>query len=178
MSRLEQNPVVLPEKTELTFLDGSVVVKGPKGTLSIRKHRDVEVALEDRTVRIRPAHDKTEKALLGLTKALVANMVEGVNRGFSKTMELEGIGYKVALAGNKLVMALGFSHPVEFPAPDGIVFQVEKNVITISGVDKALVGQTAANLRKLKKPEPYKGKGIRYQGEVVRRKEGKKAGSV
>ena len=178
MSSIYKNPVVLPEHTEAK-LDGDViVVKGPKGELRMEKRPDVSVVLDGNNLVVTPASDKTHKAFLGLTRSLIVNMVGGVNAGFLKKLELEGVGYKVALAGNKLVMQLGFSHPVEFEPPQGITLGVEKNVISISGIDKYLVGQTAANIRKLKKPEPYKGKGIRYQGEVVRRKEGKKAGTV
>ncbi|MBI3685265.1 50S ribosomal protein L6 [Candidatus Azambacteria bacterium] len=155
MASTAKNSVVLPEKVE------ALIVKTENGSLIVSK-----------------ADEETHKALLGLTKALCANMVLGVINGFSKRLEIEGVGYRVALLGTKLVMQLGFSHPVEFEAPKGITFAVEKNAIVVSGIDKALVGQTAANIRKLKKAEPYKGKGIRYTGEVVRRKEGKRAGTV
>lgn len=170
--------IALPEKTEARIADGEIFVKGPKGELHIAVHPDVAVANENGAITIAKAHEETPKAMLGLTRALITNLVKGVNEEFVKKLELEGVGYRVALNGTKLVMQLGFSHPVEFEAPKGIIFVVEKNTITISGIDKALVGQTAANIRKLKKPEPYKGKGIRYQGEVVRRKEGKRAGTA
>lgn len=170
--------IQLPEKTEARFADGTVFVKGPKGELHIAVHPSVAVACENGMVLLSRAHEESPKAMLGLVRALITNMVKGVNGEFSKKLELEGVGYRVSLAGNKLVMQLGFSHPVEFEAPKGITFAVEKNTITVSGIDKALVGQTAANIRKLKKPEPYKGKGIRYEGEVIRRKEGKRAGTA
>lgn len=169
---------MLPEKVEAKIEGNTVTLKGPKGELMLSAHPSVLVTLADRTLVVSPATDETHKAFLGLTKALLKNMAEGVLNGFSKKLEIEGVGFRVSLAGNKLVMQLGFSHPVEFEAPAGIAFVVEKNAITVSGIDKVLVGQTAANIRKLKKPEPYKGKGIRYAGEVIRRKEGKKAGTV
>jgi len=175
MSRIDKNLITIPEKTEIQIKGGEVFVKGPKGEMTMRVHPGISVSISDSQVMISKANESGNEALRGLTKALIANMVHGVNHGFDKKLELEGVGYKVALSGNKLVMQLGFSHPVEFEAPKGVTFGVEKNVISVSGIDKYLVGQTAANIRKLKKPEPYKGKGIRYQGEVVRRKEGKKA---
>lgn len=178
MSSIYKNPVLLPANIEVKLDGNNVIVKGPKGELCMEKRDDVAIALKDNTVVIEAAGIKTHKAFLGLTRSLLVNMVAGVTDGFAKKLELEGVGFKVALAGNKLVMQLGFSHPVEFEAPQGITLGVEKNVISVSGIDKYLVGQTAANIRKLKKPEPYKGKGIRYQGEVIRRKEGKKAGTV
>lgn len=178
MSSIYKNPVVLPANIEVKLDGNTVIVKGPKGELSMKKRDDVVVSLKDKTVVIEAASVKTHKAFLGLTRSLLVNMVSGVTDGFAKKLELEGVGFKVALTGNKLVMQLGFSHPVEFEAPHGITLGVEKNVISVAGIDKYLVGQTAANIRKLKKPEPYKGKGIRYQGEVIRRKEGKKAGTV
>lgn len=178
MSRIDKNPIIVPEKAEIKVDGQNVAVKGPKGELRITIRPDVAVIVGDGKVAIGKTSDKTSDAMRGLTRALVANMFVGVTDGFSKNLEIEGIGYKVALTGDKLVFQLGFSHPVEFQAPAGIAFTVNKNVISVSGIDKALVGQTAANIRKLKKPEPYKGKGIRYQGEVIRRKEGKKAGSA
>ena len=178
MSRIDQNPIIIPEKTEIKVDGQDVVVKGPKGELRLRVRSDVAVIIEDGKVAIGRADEKTSDAMRGLTRALIANMFSGVTEGFVKNLEIEGVGYRVALAGDKLAFQLGFSHPVEFQAPPGITFSVVKNAISVSGIDKALVGQTAANIRKLKKPEPYKGKGIRYQGEVIRRKEGKKAGTV
>lgn len=178
MSRIDKNPIIIPEKTEIKVEGQNVAVKGPKGELRMRARPDVTIVVENGKVSIGKAHEKTLDAMRGLTRALIANMFIGVTEGFAKHLEIEGIGFKVALTGDKLVFQLGFSHPVEFQAPPGIAFAVAKNAISVSGIDKALVGQTAANIRKLKKPEPYKGKGIRYQGEVIRRKEGKKAASV
>lgn len=168
----------VPPNVEVKVESNQVAVKGPKGELVWRAHPSVGIALEKGTLAVSKAEEETPKAFLGLTKALIANMVEGVTKGFSKKLEIEGVGYRVALSGNKLVFQLGFSHPVEFESPKGIAFQVEKNSIVVSGIDKALVGQTAANIKALKKQEPYKGKGIHYAGETIRRKEGKKAGTV
>jgi len=175
MSRIDKNPIIVPEKTDIQIKNGEISVKGPKGELVLQVHPGIGVSIEEKKVIINKANEKGNEALRGLTKALISNMVQGVNKEFDKKLELEGVGYKVNLSGSKLIMQLGFSHPVEVEAPKGINFKVEKNVISVSGIDKYLVGQTAANIRKLKKPEPYKGKGIRYQGEVIRRKEGKKA---
>lgn len=178
MASLTKNSIKIPEKTEVLIEGSNVSVKGPKGELALRAHPAVAVTQENDLVIVQKAHENAPKAFVGLTRALIANMVGGVHNGFTKKLEIEGVGYRVALAGNKLVMQLGFSHPVEFEAPAGITFQVEKNAVSISGIDKGLVGQTAANIRKLKKPEPYKGKGIKYAGEVIRRKEGKRAGTA
>lgn len=154
----------------------SVTVKGPKGSLTQKFHPDIAVEVAHGLAHVSP-RKKTKKtpALWGLTRSLVANMVEGVTMGFRRDLEFEGIGFRVSNEGNNLNLQLGFSHPVKFPAPQGITFSVEKNVIGISGIDKNLVGETAARVRGLKPPEPYKGKGIRYRGEVIRRKAGKKA---
>ncbi len=178
MSSIYKNPVAIPANIEVKIDGDFVIVKGPKGELRMEKREDIAMSLKDNMVIMEGVSEKTHKAFLGLTRSLLINMISGVTDGYGKKLELEGVGFKVALAGNKLIMQLGFSHPVEFEAPEGITLGVEKNVISVSGIDKYLVGQTAANIRKLKKPEPYKGKGIRYQGEVIRRKEGKKAGTV
>jgi len=179
MSRIGKNPISIPDKVEVSVNGETVLVKGPKGELSLKKPSFIDVKIEDASILVSIAEEtKQSAAFWGLIRSLIANMVEGVTNGHQKKLEIQGVGYKVSLSGNKLNMALGFSHPVDFEAPEGIKFEVEKNNITISGIDKALVGQTAANIRKLKKPEPYKGKGIRYQGEVVRRKAGKKAATA
>ena len=175
MSRIDKNPIIIPEKTEVIIKDNEVFVKGSKGELKMLAHPSISLSIEEGNILIKKINQDDNDAIRGLTKALITNMVNGVNSGFAKKLELEGVGYRVALSGNKLVMQLGFSHPVEIEAPKGITFTVEKNAITVSGIDRYLVGQTAANIRKLKKPEPYKGKGIRYEGEIIRRKEGKKA---
>ena len=150
-------------------------VKGPKGELSRDLHPDMNITVEGNTITVtRPSDDKNHRSLHGLTRALVANMVTGVSEGFTKTLEINGVGYRAAKQGNKLALILGFSHPVEMEAPAGITIDVPApNKIVVSGADKEVVGAVAADIRKWRKPEPYKGKGIRYEGEVVRRKAGK-----
>ncbi|MBI4225403.1 MAG: 50S ribosomal protein L6 [Candidatus Sungbacteria bacterium] len=178
MSRIGKKPIVIPEHTTLAVADRSVTAKGAKGELSLLLHPDMTIAIENNEARIVPrVENKNSAALWGLYRSLVANIVEGVTKGFEKKLELDGIGYRVAMEGTGLLMQLGFSHPVRVAAPEGIQFQVERNVITVSGADKAKVGEVAARIRALKKPEPYKGKGIHYRGEVIRRKQGKKSGT-
>lgn len=176
MSRIGKKPIELPTNVTISKDGSTVTVAGPKGTLHrvIRPEVDVIVEGNQLVVEARSASRKTP-AFWGLTRALLAHMVEGVSRGFEKKLELEGIGYRVQLDGDALQLSVGFSHPVRVPPPTGITFRVEKNVITISGIDKELVGDVAAKIRRIRPPEPYKGKGIRYAGEVVRRKAGKKA---
>jgi len=178
MSKIGKQPIAIPNGIDVK-IDGSlVVIKGPKGELKRELVREIkaEVEVKDKQIEVTIARtSKRSAALWGLMRTLLANMMEGVKNGFEKKLEIEGIGYKAVMRGKDLTLSLGFSHPVEFKAPPGIDLKVEKNVITVSGIDKELVGQAAANIRKLKKPEPYKGKGIRYQGEVVKRKAGKKA---
>lgn len=153
-----------------------IVVRGSKGELVRDIHRDIRLKTEGSSLIVEPAsYSKKSPALWGLTRTLISNMIEGVSRGYQKYLEFEGVGFRAGLEGNSLTLQLGFSHPVIFSAPPGITFVVQKNVITVSGVDKELVGKIAAEVRALKPPEPYKGKGIRYQGEVIRRKAGKKA---
>lgn len=177
MSRIGKKPIPVPPEVTVHVADIHVSVKGPKGELKRDIHRDVSAEIKDNTVIITPRNLASKKvaALWGLTRSLIANMVAGVTIGFEKVLEFEGIGYRVNLEGTTLVMQLGFSHPVRVEAPKGITYAVQKNTITISGIDKELVGEIAARIRALKKPEPYKGKGIRYRGEVIRRKAGKKA---
>lgn len=178
MSRIGKKPISLPAGASITIADGLVMAAGPRGTLSLALHPDMRIAIADHEVRVsQAAENKKSAALWGLYRSLMANMVEGVTNGFEKKLELEGIGYRVAMEGAGLVMQLGFSHPVRVAPPEHIQFQVERNVITVSGPDKAKVGEVAARIRSLKKPEPYKGKGIRYRGEAVRRKAGKKSGA-
>ena len=152
-----------------------VKIKGPKGEIVRTLPGEISVEIKDGVMKVVPVKEtKRTQALWGLTRAILAHSVLGVSRGFEKKLEIEGVGFRVNLEGKNLVLLLGFSHPVRFPAPQGIEFKVDKNIITVSGFDKELVGETAAKIRALKKPEPYKGKGIRYQGEVIRRKAGKK----
>lgn len=177
MSRLGKQPVTLPQGVEATFEGNVLSIKGPKGTLTRSVHtKDVAVAVEGNTITFTP-NEQSERApaLWGTYAAHAHNMVRGVTEGFTKILEIEGVGYRAEMKGDTLVLNLGFSHPVEMKVPEGIAASVEKNVITISGADKEAVGQFAANVKKVRPPEPYKGKGIRYQGEYIIRKQGKKA---
>lgn len=177
MSRLGKLPIELPSGTQAKLENGFVVVKGPKGELKTQIHNFVKVDIKENeiNVSVKNSEDKTQRSLWGLFRSLINNMVVGVNEGFEKKLEINGVGYKVQASGRKLILNLGFSHPIEYDLPEGITAEVEANVITIKGFDKQLVGETAAQIRKFRKPEPYKGKGIKYQDEVIRRKEGKTA---
>lgn len=177
MSRLGKLPIELPEGSSAK-LDGTVLsVKGPKGELSQDTLGHVKVEIDDKEIKVSvdDVNNKKQKAMWGLYRSLAQNMVEGVTEGFEKKLEVNGVGYRVALQGKKLVLNVGYSHPVEMEFPEGLAGQVEGNVITISGIDKQAVGEFAAKVRKVRKPEPYKGKGIKYIDEVIRRKEGKTA---
>jgi large subunit ribosomal protein L6 len=178
MSRIGKQPITIPSGVEVT-LDGShVTVKGPKGTLEHDAPEDISIAREgDELIVTRPDDERTHRSLHGLTRSLVANMVQGVSEGFTKELEIVGVGYRAAAAGPRRVdLQLGFSHPVGFDAPEGVEFEVPSPTrITVRGYDKQLVGQVAADIRKIRKPEPYKGKGIRYADERVLRKAGKSA---
>lgn len=176
MSRIGKKPITIPDGVEVKITGQTISVKGPKGSLDFSAHRDVEVKIEGKEIRVSVKKiTKLTKALWGLTHVLVANMIEGTTKGFEKQLELQGVGFRMAVQGKKLNMALGFSHPVEVEIPEGLEAKIEKNILTISGIDKQKVGQFAASVRALKKVEPYKGKGFRYVGEIVRRKAGKKA---
>lgn len=177
MSRLGRLPIELPAGTQAKIEDGFIIVKGPKGGLKEKLHNLVKIEVDSKEIRVSVHNQETkkEKALWGVFRSLINNMVIGVNRGFEKKLEMNGVGYRASLTGQKLVLNVGYSHPVEFTLPEGIKAAVEDNIITISGIDKQLVGETAAQIRKTRKPEPYKGKGIRYIDEVVRRKAGKAA---
>ncbi len=188
MSRIGKKIINIPKDVEVKIDGRRVVVKGPKGELSEITPSELKVELRDSTgeesggqkeLIITPqGESKKIYSLWGLFRSLVSNMIKGTTEGFEKKLEVEGIGFRAALSGNKLVLNLGLSHPVEIEAPEGIEFNVEKNVITVSGRNKQLVGQIAAKIRDQKRPEPYKGKGIRYSGEIVRRKAGKKAAAA
>jgi large subunit ribosomal protein L6 len=175
MSRLGKQPVIIPAGVTVTCVDGLLKVAGPKGTLTREIKADVSVSVEETKVILTPAATVAAKALWGTYAAHVRNMIKGVTEGFTKILEIEGVGYRAEVKGTNLVLSVGFSHPVTIEIPAGITTLVEKSVVTITGFDKDLLGQFAANVRKVKKPEPYKGKGIRYRGEFIIRKQGKKA---
>lgn len=176
MSRIGKKPIELPQGVDIKINDHEVRIKGPKGELGLDLPLVLKAEVEDQQLGVVPIKQtKQTSALWGTFRALLANMIVGVTQGYQKQLEIEGVGYTASLEGGDLVLKLGFSHPVKIQAPAGIEFKVEKNIITVSGVDKALVGQLAANIRSQRKPEPYKGKGIHYLGEVIRRKAGKKA---
>jgi len=175
MSRLGKRPIEIPEKVEISQDGFTVKVKGPHGELSRVFRDDVDIALEDKAVTLSPKRNaQSAQALWGTYSSHIKNMIQGVSEPFVKKLVVEGVGFKVELSGSTLVLSVGFSHKVEVAIPEGLKVEVEKNVITISGIDKELVGQFTAKVRAYKKPEPYKGKGIRYEDEVVRRKQGKK----
>ena len=175
MSRIGRKPITIPAGVQVTMADGVVTAKGPKGTLTQKIHPNMTVAIEGNEITVtRPNDEKENRSLHGLTRTLINNMVEGVANGFSKELDVNGVGYRVAKQGKELVMNLGYSHQVIMDEIDGIQIEVPNpNKIIISGIDKQLVGQFAANVREKRPPEPYKGKGIKYDYEVIRRKEGK-----
>jgi large subunit ribosomal protein L6 len=175
MSRIGKKPISVESGISTSLADHRLTIKGPKGELSLIIPSSVNVECSEGVIQVSVANptEKQERSLWGLYRMLIGNMVTGVKSGFEKKLELNGVGYRVEPQGKNLKLALGFSHPVIFPAPEGITFHVENNVITIAGVDRQLVGETAAQLRALKKVEPYKGKGMKYVGEQVRRKVGK-----
>ena len=175
MSRIGRLPIPVPSGVDVTIDGQAVSVKGPKGALSLTVAEPITVVREDAVLRVsRPNDDGPVRALHGLSRTLIANMVTGVTTGFSKTLEIVGVGYRVTAKGKNLEFALGFSHPVLVEPPEGITFRVEAPTrFVVEGIDKQLVGETAARIRKLRKPDPYKAKGVRYQGEVIRRKVGK-----
>lgn len=175
MSRIGKQPVVIPSGVTVSIAGQTLKVKGPKGELSLTIHPKVIVTQSEKNlvVSVKNEKVKSERALWGLFRSLVNNMVEGVTRGFTKTLEINGVGYKAAISGKNLVLNLGYSHPIEMEIPAGLEVKVEKNTITIAGIDRQLVGQFAAVVRSQREPEPYKGKGIKYSDEIIRRKAGK-----
>jgi large subunit ribosomal protein L6 len=177
MSRIGRTPVDVPDAVSVEIGTGNIAVKGPKGELTQVFSQEMTVSQEDGTIVVtRPTDRGPHRALHGLTRSLIANMVEGVTDGFEKRLEIQGVGYRAALKGKNLELALGYSHPVSITAPEGIEFEVpQPTEVIVRGIDKQLVGQVAADIRKRRKPEPYKGKGIRYKGEQVLRKVGKRA---
>ncbi len=180
MSRIGKKSIEVPSTVKVEFDGQNIKVSGPKGELKMDIHGDIKAEFKDGKVLVAPKKDlsKRERGLWGLYRALIFNMVHGVEKGFEKKLEIEGIGYKAVVQGDELVLNVGFVHPVKIKKPEGINFAVEKNVILVSGIDKEKVGQISAIIRKVKKAEPYKGKGIKYQGERIRRKEGKKVVSA
>ena len=177
MSRIGKKEINILDGVDVKVADGFVIVKGPKGELTQKLHEFVTVEINDKivTVKVENEANKFQKSLWGLFASLIINMIAGVTEGFSKQLEINGVGYKAAIAGKKLTLNVGYSHSVEYDVPEGIDIKVEGNVITISGIDKQLVGETSAQIRKVRKPEPYKGKGIKYMDEQIRRKAGKAA---
>jgi large subunit ribosomal protein L6 len=177
MSRIGNRPVQIPDGVTVGVADGRVSVNGPKGELSLELSREMKIEVADGAVTVeRPSERGEHRALHGLTRSLIANMVEGVTDGFSKRLEIQGVGYRARLSGKALDLNVGYSHSVSVPAPEGIEFEVpQPTEVIVKGIDKQLVGETAARIRRVRPPEPYKGKGIRYDGEHVRRKVGKRA---
>ena len=176
MSRIGQSPIIVPGSVTVKITGSRVEVTGPKGTLTHTLMDGFTIEQKENRLELTPTSDQKElMPFWGLQRTLVANMIVGITEGFSKVLEVNGVGFRVAVAGQKLTLNLGFSHPIEYTAPEGIELKVEQTTITISGIDKQLVGATAAAIRSFKKPEPYKGKGIKYQDEVIRRKAGKTA---
>jgi large subunit ribosomal protein L6 len=179
MSRIGKMPVPIPKGVEVGQSERHLTVKGPKGELALDVHQDMKVVVDDGEIRVeRPTDQKQHRALHGLTRSLVSNMVQGVSEGFSKTLEIVGVGYRADAKGKGIVLNLGFSHPIEYEPVEGVSLECpNQTTIVVSGADKQKVGQTAAEIRSFRPPEPYKGKGVRYQGEHVRRKAGKTAGA-
>lgn len=175
MSRIGKKPIPFSDRVKVEIAGGSVSVEGPKGKLSLRLHPSMAVKMEGSQLHcIRPSDNKLHRSLHGLTRTLIANMIEGVTKGFEKKMEMIGVGYRASVQGRNLALMLGYSHPLIFPLPEGINVSVEsQNLLTVSGADKQQVGEVAAKIRSLRPPEPYKGKGVKYAGERIRRKAGK-----
>lgn len=175
MSRIGRMPIDIPAGVTVDLKGHTITVKGPKGEVTGELHKDMQIAMEDNVITVtRPSDNKEHRSLHGLTRSLINNMVEGVTKGYSKTLEIQGVGYRANVKGKDLHLTLGFSHPVVIEAPEGVTFEVPAaNKIVVNGVDKQVVGALAADIRAWRKPEPYKGKGIRYAGEHVRRKAGK-----
>ena len=174
MSRIGRMPITVPNNVTIDLDAGAVRVKGPRGELSRSVPREISVTREDGSLKVERSSDEpAQRSLHGLTRSLIANMVTGVTDGFSRRLEVNGVGYRAAVSAGNLVLQVGYSHPVLVPAPQGINFAVQGNAITISGADKELVGEVAAQVRRVRPPEPYKGKGIKYAEEVIRRKAGK-----
>lgn len=179
MSRIGKMPVEVPKGVDVKYAGGTLTVKGSKGQLTLDPHPEMKVTVDGTEIRVeRPSDEKEHRSLHGLTRSLIANMVEGVTKGFSKTLEIIGVGYRADLKGKGITLALGFSHTIEYTPADGVTIECpNQTTMIVSGADKQKVGQVAAEIRSFRPPEPYKGKGIRYKGEHVRRKAGKTAGA-
>jgi large subunit ribosomal protein L6 len=179
MSRIGKQPIEIPQGVDVTLNGQAVGVKGPKGELDFDVHRDITVTMDDGVITVtRPTDQPQHRALHGLTRMLVANMIEGVVNGFVKTLEIQGVGYRAKQKGSGIELQLGYSHSIAYPAPEGVSLELpDQTTIVVRGADKQRVGQAAAEIRAFRPPEPYKGKGIRYKGEHVRRKAGKTAGA-
>lgn len=179
MSRIGKKLIEIPDNVDVKVDNNFVFVKGPKGELNQKIRPEIKIEIKDKKIQLSIAKEtKESSAFWGLTRSLIYNMIQGVSQGYEKNLEIHGVGYRAESSGKKIILHLGFSHPVEFEAPQGIEVKVEKQIITISGADKQLVGQVSAKIRSIRKPEPYKGKGIRYQDERVKIKPGKKAASA
>jgi large subunit ribosomal protein L6 len=175
MSRLGKNPIQIPAGTQVKIENNFVMVKGPKGELKEKLHNLVKIEFDDKEIKLKidDKEDKKQKSLWGLYSRLVLSMVKGVNTLYEKSLEINGVGYKASITGNKIILNVGYSHPVNFVLPNGVNGQIKENIITLSSIDKQLLGETAARIREVRKPEPYKGKGIKYSDEVIKRKQGK-----
>ena len=179
MSRIGKKPISIPSGVEIKLQDGKVIVKGPKGELSKEVRPEINVEIKEKEVIVSiKTESKQSNAFWGLTRALIANMVEGVTNGYEKKLIIKGLGYKASMIGDKIVLLVGFSHPVELEPLEGVKVEVKGNTITVSGINKELVGLRAAQIRKVKEPEPYKGKGIMYSDEVIKRKAGKRVAAT
>ncbi len=176
MSRIGKKPIEISDKIKITYTDRVLTVQGDKGTLSRTIHPDVNLNIDDKVLTVSiETMDKKTRSLWGMTRAIIANMVTGVSQGFDRSLEINGIGYRAVLKGNNIEFNLGFSHSIDFPLPEGISANIDKNVIKLSGIDKDLLGYTASTIRSLRPPEPYKGKGVKYVEERIQRKAGKTA---
>lgn len=179
MSRIGKRAITIPSGTDVSIASNEVIVKGKGGTLTRALHPAITISIENSEVVVNPAREtRLARALWGTYAAHIRNMIQGVNQPFQKKLIVEGIGYRAEVAGKNLKLTVGFSHPIELPIPSGVTAHVEKNVVTVSGADKGDVGEFAAQIRSVRKPEPYKGKGIRYEDEIIRRKQGKKAATA
>lgn len=176
MSKIGKKPIIIPEAVDILISDNKVSAKGPKGELSTSILFGVNIEMKDNTILVTTADNKAQTRMnWGTTRSLIQNIIDGVTNGFKKVLEINGVGYKAEISENKLVLKVGFSHPVEIVMPEGVEIKTDRNKIFVSGINKELVGQVAANIRKVKKPEPYLGKGIKYEDEVIKRKAGKRA---